>query len=491
MFKRLALLLALGLFSSLAGTSPVRSATLWQVPAGGVDIHNVDLLHFTIPGHELRVLAGDSVTWTNRGLGAPHTVTFLSGGPRPPLVVPGPQGKVIFNPEAAFPAPPRTHNGQGYYNSGMLEPGQSWSLTFSTPGTYEYVCLFHPAMTSRILVQQPGTALRASQADLDASFEAHSAVHQRQAVAAAQGLLTPDAASGAGGSSTWRVAAGKTTEQAALNAFLPSTLQIREGDTVKWQWDGAGREPHTVTFLAGGPHPGDIVMPEFQAQGPPLLVLNEQFAAPSRIPDGIFSTTYGGEGFLNSGLAGADAMLFSPESAPVVAAGTRQQWSVTFTQPGPYPYVCLLHPGMQGVVDVMPKAAWPPVDVQVAAIHSEDLVTFRINLRNRGSQTLERVVVAAPVPNGARFVDSWMGNEFDNKGAFTGRDVIFSQADVSLSPGRNLGPFVFTVRARPGVDPHDLMSRAWVSFAQGGLASSALSGWVAPLSPEVEVEHSP
>ncbi len=493
MFKRLALLLALGLFSSLAGSSPVRSATLWQVGAGGGDIHDIDLLHFTIKNHELRILPGDTVNWTNRAVGAPHTISFLAGGTPPPLLAPGPGGLVIANPDAVFPTRAgSTWAGGTFANSGMLEPGQSWALTFTAPGTYEYLCLFHPSMTSRVIVEQPGTALSVTQADLDADFEPHSALHQRQAVEAARGLLTPDAASGSGGTATWHVAAGKTTPQASLEAFLPSTLQIREGDTVTWQWDGWGREPHTVTFLGGEPHPGEIFEPVFQRQGPPLIVANERFAAPSRIPAGILSTSYDGVGFLNSGLAGAGASLFSTDLPPgLAAAGTRQWWSVNFTKAGTYPYVCLLHPGMQGLIDVLPKTAWPPLDVQVAASHTEDLVTVRVNLRNRGSQAVDRVVVAAPVPDGARFVDSWMGNEFDNKGTFTGRDVIFSQADVSISPGRNLGPYVFTVRAKPGVDPHDLMSRAWVSFAQGGMAGSALSSWVAPLSPEVEVEHGP
>lgn len=37
--------------------------------------------------------------------------------------------------------------------------------------------------------------------------------------------------------------------------------------------------------------------------------------------------------------------------SPVIAAGS---WSHTFAEPGIYPYVCSLHPGMDGQVEVLP-----------------------------------------------------------------------------------------------------------------------------------------
>jgi plastocyanin len=40
----------------------------------------------------------------------------------------------------------------GLFNSGVLHPGQVWSHTFASPGTYEYSCAFHPWMKGTVTV---------------------------------------------------------------------------------------------------------------------------------------------------------------------------------------------------------------------------------------------------------------------------------------------------------------------------------------------------
>jgi manganese oxidase len=42
------------------------------------------------------------------------------------------------------------------FNSGFLAPGQSWSYTFNTPGTYPYTCLIHPSMNGYVVVVRQG-----------------------------------------------------------------------------------------------------------------------------------------------------------------------------------------------------------------------------------------------------------------------------------------------------------------------------------------------
>jgi plastocyanin len=39
-----------------------------------------------------------------------------------------------------------------FEDSGMLEPGESHSITFGTPGTYDYTCTPHPWMSGTIVV---------------------------------------------------------------------------------------------------------------------------------------------------------------------------------------------------------------------------------------------------------------------------------------------------------------------------------------------------
>ena len=40
----------------------------------------------------------------------------------------------------------------GYFHSSVLDPGQSWSYTFSKPGAYTYFCEFHPWMRGSVTV---------------------------------------------------------------------------------------------------------------------------------------------------------------------------------------------------------------------------------------------------------------------------------------------------------------------------------------------------
>lgn len=78
------------------------------------------------------VAVGTTVTWTNLSSNMPHTVTLGAVGQPFPQMAP-------FSP----PSGPTTYDGSQVVNSGVLMPGQSFSLTFTKAGTYEYHCLFH------------------------------------------------------------------------------------------------------------------------------------------------------------------------------------------------------------------------------------------------------------------------------------------------------------------------------------------------------------
>ncbi len=75
---------------------------------------------------------GATVSWTNLSNNFPHTVTFgIVGQPFPKL------------PPFAPPSGGTTYDGTAVTNSGVMMPGQSYSLTFTKSGTYTYHCLFH------------------------------------------------------------------------------------------------------------------------------------------------------------------------------------------------------------------------------------------------------------------------------------------------------------------------------------------------------------
>lgn len=125
---------------------------------------------------------------------------------------------------------------------------------------------------------------------------------------------------------TWQVAVGPMSRDGMMAmAFFPNVITIDAGDTV--QFSGVG---HTVTF------------PGKSGKLPPST------SPQAQMPAG--GTSYNGSTFTSSGL-----MMGKP-------------YALTFTKPGVYPYYCLLHPGMMGVVIVNPTGtAYPSTQAQYIA----------------------------------------------------------------------------------------------------------------------------
>ena len=96
-------------------------ATPGLIPAARAGTtHTVQIVGFAFSPAEISVAVGDTVAWTNLDQ-AVHTATSTSGA----------------------------------FDSGDLDPGESFSVTFTTPGTYDYLCTPHPSMTGRIVVAAP------------------------------------------------------------------------------------------------------------------------------------------------------------------------------------------------------------------------------------------------------------------------------------------------------------------------------------------------
>ncbi len=91
---------------TLVATMPARAAT-----------HTVEIADFAFAPATLTITVGDTVTWTNQDAVA-HTATSTAG----------------------------------VFDSGDLEQGESYSATFTAPGTYDYLCTPHPSMTGRVVV---------------------------------------------------------------------------------------------------------------------------------------------------------------------------------------------------------------------------------------------------------------------------------------------------------------------------------------------------
>lgn len=77
---------------------------------------NITIQNFSFNPAELSIKKGSTVTWTNQDT-MPHKISGSS------------------------------------FQSDALNKGQSFSFTFDTAGTFDYVCSIHPYMKGKIIVQ--------------------------------------------------------------------------------------------------------------------------------------------------------------------------------------------------------------------------------------------------------------------------------------------------------------------------------------------------
>ena len=78
----------------------------------------VNIDQFTFYPQRITVKAGTTVTWTNED-DVPHTIASSSK----------------------------------FFKSKALDTGDKFSFTFTTPGTYDYICSVHPYMTGAVVVE--------------------------------------------------------------------------------------------------------------------------------------------------------------------------------------------------------------------------------------------------------------------------------------------------------------------------------------------------
>jgi len=196
-------------------------------------------------------------------------------------------------------------------------------------------------MKATVVVQEAGSALPEDQAAIDARAEEERAALIEEGMAEIAEYAKATATARDDGSTLWEIAAGAGEGQARVLRFLPDTLEIKAGDTVRWV-NHSKTEPHTVTFLGTGvEQPEDAIEP--QPSGPPKIVLSPLLLFPQG------GEVYSGEGLFNSGYTGE----LSGEPLPGGPA-----YELTFDTAGEFPYYCALHgsgpegPGMTGTITV-------------------------------------------------------------------------------------------------------------------------------------------
>jgi plastocyanin len=176
-------------------------------------------------------------------------------------------------------------------------------------------------MEGTVVVQAAGTALPKTQTEYDkiAVDEARTSLAKAEELYKA----TKPVATGAPGKRAFRLdMVGSLKEGATFYRFPSDRLEIRRGDSVTWVMKDP-TELHTVSFGVGK-RPFDIAIPKPQPQGPPKLLVN----AATMTPAG--GKAHRGSGFYNSG--------FMLTAGPGV-----KSYSLTFTRPGEYEYICATH----------------------------------------------------------------------------------------------------------------------------------------------------
>lgn len=348
-----ALLIALAL-AALAAAGPAGAAT-YQVAVGEIarppaGTPPMSTLNQFFPSR-LAIHVGDKVRFTNLGF---HTVTYVKGGQ--PAGILGPDGskydvlndtagrafsfsglnRLIYNVPAFLPAGGNAINGSKMVSSGVLsgptptKPGRA-TFTFPKAGTYKLICLIHgPMMAINIVVKRASAIV--------ASPKAVSQLAVGQTAAAWRAVKALDAGAAPPATTVWAGLGNKGT----ILAFYPKRLTVKAGTSVRFVL----KAPMEIHDMAFGPLDYiDSLMkatdlfpdgPDAKNQASPLMIYGSDPGLASAVYDG----TNHGNGFYASPLLGA-------------GPGQVKEFSIAFTKPGTYHYVCLVHgPDMSGDIVV-------------------------------------------------------------------------------------------------------------------------------------------
>src|SRR4051794_13645874 len=309
----------------------------------------------------LRVEVGDQVTFGTTGL---HTVTFLGSHPRSDFltVVTTPHKykalrdpvrrpywwarltKFEYGTNWMVPAGAATIAGPGELHNAVISPQLKQprvTYTFSREGTYRYVCLLHPFMTGTVVVQPHGgfvpgaeTVLRSAGVRLGSDW----------ANAASAARVVPQRRS--------TVFMGIGTNRFSVNAFQPAALTVKVGTTVSFV-NRSPAEEHDVAFGPPAYLTRVLALTNFLPRRPNDLRNQVTALYPFGTdppPVYEYDGRNHGNGTLVAGLTDEKAGSCLGCSAGIALPGRTR---ITFTRPGTYRYVCLLHaPAMRGVVIV-------------------------------------------------------------------------------------------------------------------------------------------
>ncbi len=233
------------------GVVPETQTTAQEVPA---DATMVVIANLAFDPAAITVPTGTTVAWTNDDA-VPHTVTSTDGA----------------------------------FDSGIFDPGGSFSFTFNEPGSFAYICQLHPQMQGTVTAEG-------------------------DAVASALASLQPLSGQTESRRATGSRAGAKPLYPIVDFAFEPATLDVAAGATVVWTNDGLA--PHTVTgdFADSGVlEPGQTFSHTFAEPGEFSYVcaIHPQMTGTIRVSAAVAAESHSDRG-LRSGGYGTRGRLVDP-----------------------------------------------------------------------------------------------------------------------------------------------------------------------------------
>jgi plastocyanin len=356
MRRVVALAVVIGVFA-VAGTAQAAS---WQVDAGEQapppkGTPKGATLNAFFPSR-LVINAGDSVTFSVASF---HTVTYLGGKAPAPLFTPDPakatytgindaagspfyfngMPTLTYNAAAFGPLGPKTITAGVPASSGALSPAgpkappAKAAYTFPKAGAFQLVCTVHPGMKMNVVVRNPGIGLPKTPTQVTSQALTDISAGWAKAKALASAPVPKNTVYvGQGGSTT-------------LLTMLPQVLTVKAGTTVRFL-NHSPSEPHNVAFGPKAYLNAFSKKTDFLPAGPGSKNQVTPVFPYGTDPKGAW--TYDGKNHGNG-------FFQTPLSAGTAAVPLPREFSVTFSTPGTYHYICFLHgPDMSGDIKVTP-----------------------------------------------------------------------------------------------------------------------------------------
>jgi plastocyanin len=299
--------------------------------------------------NEIWVYAGDSIAWHWQPKNEVHTVTLLAVNEPPPAGLRPPPGTPLFGCPIATPSP-ATYDGTTCVTSPVEAGGSSFTVKFTNPGSYKFVCLIHTNMNGTVHVLSKDAAspfyapsLPFIQSDYDKQARDQAADilgDPDQPTEEVRDFRPADHEVLMTGE---MVATGGGRQYLAFMRFFPQTIQIHVGETVEFT-NVDPTEPHTVTSGKSDTLTSDMAKVNAGATADGALKSTVNSAADF---GNATNTTGVNSGFLQ---AAPEDAVGRAQSAPGI---TRIR--VKFNVAGTFLYHCALHDvdGMNGKVVVL------------------------------------------------------------------------------------------------------------------------------------------